>query len=160
MRHHSLFMPLLVAILPLAQPARAASDADAQALVEAWCQAVMTRNEVAAVGLMSPDLQAAVAEARTASDAFAASHPDEKPPLGDGLPITSFPDGVSECTGETVTTAGAMITLSAGAGATWTDSLAFLTGPDGALKVADIYYAPDHVISLSEALQAMSEPVE
>lgn len=136
--------------------------AAAQAMVAAWCAAVMSLDEGAATALMSPDLQQDVAFARTASDAFAAAHPDEKPPLGDGLPLTAFADRVVDCAASDVGPGGALMTFTAGGGgtATWTDAIEFVPGPDGKLMIGDVLYAPERVVRLSDALTAIAETGE
>ncbi len=134
----------------------------AQALAAAWCAAVASLDEGAATTLMSPDLQQDVALARIANDAFAAGHPGEKPPLGDGLPLTAFADKVDDCTASDVTPSGALLTFTASGGGatTWTDAIEFVSTPDGGLRVGDVLYAPERVVRMSDALAALAETGE
>ncbi len=146
----------------LASPASAQDGSAAKALTDAWCQAVIALDDAAATALMSAELKQDVALARAASDAFAAAHPDEKPPLGDGLPLTAFPDKVEHCEASEVEPSGALMTFSAapGGAATWTDRIEFAPGPEGRLLVGDVLYAPERVIRMSDALTAMAETGE
>lgn len=55
-------------------------------------------NDMAPVeGLLTVELKAAIAEAEAKNDAIQKAHPDEKPPLGDGIPWQAFPDYAAEC---------------------------------------------------------------
>lgn len=55
-------------------------------------------NDMAPVeGLLTVELKAAIAEAEAKNDAIQQAHPDEKPPLGDGIPWQAFPDYAAEC---------------------------------------------------------------
>lgn len=62
-------------------------------------------NDMAPVeAILTADLQSAVAAAEEKDAAFAAAHPDDKPPLGDGLPWRTWPDYADGCTvGEALT---------------------------------------------------------
>ncbi len=48
--------------------------------------------------LMTPSLSAAIEEAMARNAAMQHAVPDEKPPLGDGVPWQSFPDYAARCT--------------------------------------------------------------
>lgn len=48
--------------------------------------------------LLSPSLAGAVSAALARNDAIQAAAPDEKPPLGDGIPWMSWPDRPDTCT--------------------------------------------------------------
>jgi len=55
-------------------------------------------NDMAPVeGLLTSDLTAAIADAEIRNDAIQQAHPDEKPPLGDGIPWQAFPDYADQC---------------------------------------------------------------
>lgn len=61
-------------------------------------------NDMAPVqGLLTTGLTAAIAEAEAKNDAIQQAHPDEKPPLGDGIPWQASPDYAAECKIGTVT---------------------------------------------------------
>lgn len=48
-------------------------------------------------GLLTADLKTAIAEAEARNAEIAAQHPDEKPPLGDGIPWQAWPDYAAKC---------------------------------------------------------------
>ena len=48
-------------------------------------------------GLLTPDLKADIAEAEARNAEIATQHPDEKPPLGDGIPWQAWPDYAPQC---------------------------------------------------------------
>lgn len=57
-----------------------------------------TGNDMAAMaGLFTADLAAAIAGAWARNDAIAASAPGDKPPLGDGVPWSTYPDYAADC---------------------------------------------------------------
>ena len=47
--------------------------------------------------LLTPDLGAAIADARAQNEAWAEANPGEKPPLGDGIPWQAWPDHAGRC---------------------------------------------------------------
>ena len=49
------------------------------------------------VPLLTPDLAATIADAQQRSDTIQAAAPDEKPPLGDGVPWSSWTDYADGC---------------------------------------------------------------
>lgn len=48
-------------------------------------------------GLLTAGLETAIAEAEARNAEIAAQHPDEKPPLGDGIPWQAWPDYAAQC---------------------------------------------------------------
>lgn len=88
---------LLLAFGPSATAAEPEYLAPEQ-LGEIFCIARLANDMQAASGLLSPDLQQAIAEAEAADAAWADRHPGDKPPLGDGIPWASFPDHPDSCT--------------------------------------------------------------
>jgi hypothetical protein len=61
-------------------------------------------NDMAPVeAILTPALSVAIAEAEARNDAIQQEHPDEKPPLGDGIPWQSYPDYAAHCAAEVVT---------------------------------------------------------
>ena len=68
-------------------------------LGDAFCIATLA-NDMSAIeaGLLSPALVEAVAAAEKLNAEFKSLYPDEKPPLGDGLPWRSYPDAADGCT--------------------------------------------------------------
>jgi hypothetical protein len=136
-------LTLLLAILT--GPAQAADPAAVQRLAETFCAAVRASDEAAAEALMTPALREGIAALRVANEAFLAANPGDKPPLGNGLRLTSYQDYPESCTPEAVTEAGAVLVYQP-AGVTdgaWRDRLEVVTGPDGQPLLSDILYAPD-----------------
>lgn len=144
---HRLRLSCLLAFL--AAPAHAADPAvdpaAVQRLAEAFCAAVRASDEPAAEAMMAPALREGIATLRVADAAFIAANPDDKPPLGNGLRLTAFPDYPESCTPEAITETGAdLVYQPAGvAGGAWRDRLEVVPGPDGQPLLSDIRYAPD-----------------
>lgn len=136
---------LILSLALLAAPAQAEAPATPLDVATAFCDAVRTGDEAAAEALMTADLQAAIAALRRADARFRTAHPDEKPPLGDSLPLAAFPDAAESCTPSEVSATSARLTyVPAGAPAgAWSDRLILAPGADGRLRVADILYAPE-----------------
>lgn len=64
---------------------------------EIFCIARLGNDMAPVEGLLTAELTAAIAEAEAKNDAIQQAHPDEKPPLGDGIPWQAFPDYAAEC---------------------------------------------------------------
>jgi hypothetical protein len=63
-----------------------------------FCLSRLGSDEGAITGLLSPELTSAIDDAWARNDAWAAANaPDEKPPLGDGIPWQAWPDYAAEC---------------------------------------------------------------
>jgi len=73
---------------------------------DAFCIASLA-NDMSSIeaGLLTPPLVEAIAVAETRNAEFKSQYPDDKPPLGDGLPWRSYPDFADGCTVGTVTLA-------------------------------------------------------
>jgi hypothetical protein len=132
-----------ILILSLAPTGRAATPQELAAL---WCTAAWQHDDVAATELMAPSLQELVARATEASAAFALRFPDEKPPLGDGLPLSAFPDPTQECRAESLSAEEIVLLytpLPSGEGQ-WRDKLLLEsipgTGDPNQVLVADILF--------------------
>jgi hypothetical protein len=64
-----------------------------------FCLSRLGSDEGPITGLLTPELTAAIDDAWTKNDAWAAANPpDDKPPLGDGIPWQSYPDYAAQCT--------------------------------------------------------------
>lgn len=70
---------------------------------DAFCLSRLTGDTGPITGLLTPDLTAAIAEAEAKNAAIQKQAPDEKPPLGDGIPWQSWTDYADECTVGAVT---------------------------------------------------------
>ncbi|MBN9310796.1 hypothetical protein [Devosia sp.] len=61
-------------------------------------------NDMAPVGgLLTADLAATISAAEARNEEVRRGHPDEKPPLGDGIPWQAFPDYADQCEAGKVT---------------------------------------------------------
>ena len=67
-------------------------------LGEIFCLARVADDMGPIDGLLTPELRTAIAEAEAANAVAAAEAPDDKPPLGDGIPWSSWPDYAPICT--------------------------------------------------------------
>ena len=97
-----LFCALLLATSLAALPA-AADEGTAglkpEQIGQIFCLSRLGSDEGPLLGILSPELTAAIDDAWAKNDAWAADNPpDEKPPLGDGIPWQAYPDYAAECT--------------------------------------------------------------
>ncbi len=91
----------LAAILLLPAAALAAESTPAD-LGATFCKASLEDDMAPVEAALTPDLAAVIAEAETKNAEIQAAAPDEKPPLGDGLPWRSWPDYADGCAVGTV----------------------------------------------------------
>jgi hypothetical protein len=154
----ALLRATLIASLAVWAAAPALASPAADTVATAFCEAVRASDEAAAEALMTPELQAAIARLRQTDAAFRTAHPDEKPPLGDGLRLTAFPDGLQSCTPEAVAADSAVLVYAPGIdpAAQWRDRLVLVPAPDGRVLVADILYAPDQTAGFAAWLAEAS----
>lgn len=96
---------LLAALLIPAAPV-AAAPLDPAAFGDLFCSAGLADDMGPVEALFAPDLAPVVAEALARNEAMQAAHPDEKPPLGDGLPWRSWTDSASDCSVDAVAIEG------------------------------------------------------
>lgn len=68
-----------------------------QQIGEIFCISRLGNDMAPVQGLLSSELAAAIAEAEAKNAAIQQAHPDEKPPLGDGIPWQSSPDYAAAC---------------------------------------------------------------
>ncbi len=124
----------------------ASAEDDARAVGVAFCKARLADDELATRALLSRSLVAAVDEAEARREIVARAAPDEKPPLGDGIPYQAFPDAVGTCEAGRVIEAGGRVELEIvyrfpdAPDAGWTDRIKILT-EDGRLAIDDVLYA-------------------
>ncbi len=94
---------------------------------------------------LSAELYAAIGAALMRNDEIQKQYPDEKPPLGDGVPWASYPDAVPSCVVDyeaaKSTPAAVPITYSFpdAPDAGWTDTLV-LVEADGEWQLDDVLY--------------------
>jgi len=119
---------------------------DPRTVGEAFCKAREANDDDATRALLTPSLIAEVDAAQARSDVIAKANPDEKPPLGDGIPYQAFPDVPKDCVvGDVTAGAGSSevkVTYSFpdARDAGWTDRLK-LVAENGHLMIDDIIYA-------------------
>ncbi|MDC9825718.1 hypothetical protein PRN20_18445 [Devosia sp. ZB163] len=70
---------------------------------EIFCIAREGNDMTPVEGLLTAELKSAIAEAEAKNDTIQKATPDEKPPLGDGIPWQAFPDYADTCTPGAVT---------------------------------------------------------
>lgn len=122
------------------------ADEDAKTVGEAFCKARLADDEAATRALLTQSLVKAIEEAEKRRAIIAKAAPDEKPPLGDGIPWQAFPDAVEACeVGSVVENAGRVelaitykFTDAPNAG--WTDRIKVVTEGDR-LAIDDVLYA-------------------
>jgi hypothetical protein len=81
-------------LLPAATFAAESAPADFGA---AFCKGSIDNDMTAIEAALTPDLAKVIAEAEAKNAEIQAAAPDEKPPLGDGLPWRSWPDYADGC---------------------------------------------------------------
>ncbi len=64
---------------------------------EIFCIARLGNDMAPVEGLLTADLAAAIADAEAKNDVIQKAYPDEKPPLGDGIPWQAFQDYADQC---------------------------------------------------------------
>jgi hypothetical protein len=150
----------MVVAAALGLAACSAGTAEAERIGTAFCAAVTARDAVAATALMTPQLQAQIARLRAFDLRFRAKRPGDKPPLGDGLRLTAFPDAVTGCRVE-AETALTVVVAYVPAGVPdggWRDRLLLVRNAEGDLQVGDIAFAGDNRVRLRGWLnEAMTE---
>ena len=156
MHRSLLFVALAFAV---ATPALAAPSTP-DALGSAFCVA-MTDGTADPLDLLTPSLNEAIEVAMARNAELQAAAPDEKPPLGDGVPWSSWPDKPDTCETE-VTEAydgAAMVNVTYGfAGApeaTYTDTLILLQ--QGEVWALDDIVLTDN-LTLRGLLESAFEP--
>jgi hypothetical protein len=111
----------------------------------AFCEARTAGNEQRIRALLTASLLKAIEEAEARNDTIAKAAPNEKPPLGDGIPYQGFPDHAPICkAGKVKQTSGRTeleirYEFPEAPDAGWTDKL-LLVSTDGSLLIDDIVY--------------------
>lgn len=93
----SLLAAALITMATFGASAQDQSRSAAAAFGAAFC--LMKDNPPGAdlMVLVTPSLAAEIGKAMARNDEIQKAHPDEKPPLGDGIPFQSFPDVSPKC---------------------------------------------------------------
>lgn len=114
----------------------------------AFCELAKVEVGKGLLYLFTPSFAQLVDDALTHSDKIGAANPDEKPPLGDGIPFASFPDVSPVCEVGPVTDVGNTRQVEIAhkfpdtPDANWTDKLV-LADWQGRLLIDDILYGSD-----------------
>ncbi len=140
---------LLAAGMTIAGASSAFADDDAVAMAQAFCSLRTVEGGNGLMYLASPALQEAIAVALAENTRMQEAAPDEKPPLGDGIPWQSYPDVSDTCEAGNVTAEGdARIAevrhgFKDNAGADWIDRLVLVAGDGGTLLIDDVRYGAE-----------------
>ena len=147
-----LFASLFVAAMAAGTATADADTAgDAKKLGDLFCVVAKSGRDGGEFGrmyLVTRALGATIDEAVKKNDAIAADKPDEKPPLGDGVPFQSLPDAPQICHAGKFAEVGGKPTVeieyifSDTPEANWTDRLV-LVNDDGMLRIDDVLYGTD-----------------
>lgn len=134
---------LLLALALAGCSGAAPKASDAEDVGRRFCAAVLAGNEAAAVALMSPELQAKVAQVKAFDAGWRQRNPTEKPPLGDGLRLTAWQDAPQSCTPEVAADGSVLLTYVPAGVPTerWQDRLVLSNGNPP--RIADIGYDRD-----------------
>jgi hypothetical protein len=102
MRNLVLVLLLAASLAPL--PALADDESAGQMVVlraneigQIFCFSRLGNDEAVVSGILTADLAAAIGAAQGRNNVIAGKTPDEKPPLGDGIPWQSSPDYADTC---------------------------------------------------------------
>jgi hypothetical protein len=156
---------LAVAALAIGSTAaRADTASDAQHLGEIFCELGKDGGQFGRMYLVTRSLTAAINDAQKKSDDIAAAKPNDKPPLGDGVPYQSHPDQAPACKPGKLTDKGREQVLEIsyvfpdGEG-NWTDRLVLIV-EDGRLRIDDVWFGTkDPAAGLRNALvEAFKHP--
>jgi hypothetical protein len=138
--------PWLAVMLAMQAGAALASEDEAVEIATLFCGARLAYDEQATRVLLTPELLEAIAVAEARDGKIAAANPDEKPPLGDGIPYQSYTDLASTCTAGAAGMENGILTIEVAYSfdddpdAGWTDRLALVTGAEGKLLVDDVLF--------------------
>ena len=139
---------LSIALASSSAPA-AAQDTDPEPYVLAFCGLREADGGAGRIHLLSPSLAGAIQEAMAKTAKLQAERPDEKPPLGDGVPYQSRSDSAPACGSGAVTEDnGAVIAETVYSfpdqpDAGWTDRLVLIEGEGGVYLIDDIRYGAE-----------------
>jgi hypothetical protein len=140
-------LSLVAAAAFCASPAAAGDDDRGGLVGRLFCQ-MRSEGEPAIRYLLTRSLTAEIDRALDKNEAIAAARPDEKPPLGDGVPFQAYQDFAPECRVAQVATADGGFNVDVEhvfadqPAGNWTDRLVIVT-EDGLAKIDDILYGPE-----------------
>jgi hypothetical protein len=136
----------------------AAQDDLGTPYVQAFCVLANAEDGMGRLYLATPGLSDAIMAALGENEKLQAETPDEKPPLGDGIPWQSFPDVAPVCeAGRTVADGDRLIAevqyrFPDQPDGNWIDRLVLVKGQDGAYTIDDVLYGEEGEDSLRGAL--------
>jgi hypothetical protein len=154
------FAALPLALVIAAPAAAAEPQMPAHVVAEMFCMARTVGDMSLVSDYLSSRLYTAVGQALVRNDEIQKQFPDEKPPLGDGVPWASYQDAVSSCivdyaaASSTPTAIPVTYDFPDAPDAGWTDTL-LLVQVDGEWQLDDIQYEDGS--SLTAALAAVLE---
>lgn len=148
------FVLALATLAAVSAPAYAASLSGVQ-VGDIFCAGRLSGDMAPVEAILTDELKATIAEAQAKNDAIQKAAPDEKPPLGDGIPWQTHPDYAPRCSvvGMTGTAEHPQVVLfyqfPDSSGANWSDKVE-TTFVNGMLRINDVIYADG--TRLTEAL--------
>jgi hypothetical protein len=131
--------------LVLAAPSLAAETTAPHVVAEMFCMARTVGDMSLVSDYLSAELYAAIGTALVRNDEIQKQFPDDKPPLGDGVPWASYPDAVPNCAVDyeaaksTPATVPITYSFPDAPDAGWTDTLV-LVEVDGNWELNDVLY--------------------
>ena len=144
----------------VANPALSAAKEPELVIAGLFCQMANGGHKEGVEYLLSKSLLEKVQAAQAKNDELQAATPDEKPPLGDGVPYQSFPDLAPVCRASEVLEHSEAILVTIEyefpdtPDANWKDRLR-LKWDGGLLRIDDIRYGPDYATGLRATLDGM-----
>ena len=154
-------LPLVAAAAPV-QAQTQMTTVTPEQIGEIFCISRTGNDDGILDGLLTDELRTLIAYAEARNETIATAYPDEKPPLGDGIPWTSFQDYAATCETGSIAIEGKTAHVTIGYGfpeatdANYTDTMdlrlvAHPFNPDiGIWRVDDIRYTTSG--TLREAL--------
>lgn len=140
-----------------------AQEADVEPYVQAFCGLRGVEGGAARIHLLSPGLAGEVMKALAENARLQAETPDEKPPLGDGVPYQGYPDAAPVCEPGAVARDGDAVVAEVkysfpdAPDAGWTDRVVFIAGEGGVYVIDDIRYGAEGDDTLRQVLEAVFE---
>lgn len=138
--------------------AAAAQDDLGTPYVQAFCVLADAEGGMGRLYLVTPGLNDTIMAALAENARLQAETPDEKPPLGDGIPWQSYPDAAPVCEAGATTADGDRLVAQVRyrfpdqPDGDWIDRLVLVKGADGAYTIDDVLYGEEGEESLRGVL--------
>ncbi len=97
-KHGLVFGTILGALVATSATAQDPAILAPEQIGQIFCLGRLGNDMAPVEALLTSGLTAAIADAEAKNDVIAQAHPDEKPPLGDGIPWQAYPDYADQCT--------------------------------------------------------------